>query len=190
MQKEILRKELVEQLPTTDSSTNSDAAVTAGQEILEVLLAGYDGPVAIRLWNGKLIHGKVGASCIIVCHQPSVLRHLVLNRDLVQLAESFLSGELDLEGDMVSLFDLIQHVRNLHFSWLQKWQIFHRALRLPMSRLSNSADIEDQRSTQHDNSIKSIAHHYDVSNDFYHLWLDPEMVYSCAYFRTARQSLG
>ena len=33
----------------------------------------------------------------------------------------------------------------------------------------------------------NIAHHYDVSNAFYRLWLDPRMVYSCAYFRARRR---
>jgi cyclopropane-fatty-acyl-phospholipid synthase len=36
---------------------------------------------------------------------------------------------------------------------------------------------------------RAIAHHYDVSNDFYALWLDPAMVYSCAYFPTASETL-
>ena len=37
------------------------------------------------------------------------------------------------------------------------------------------------RSKEHD--ARSIAHHYDVSNDFYALFLDPLMVYTCAYYR-------
>ena len=35
----------------------------------------------------------------------------------------------------------------------------------------------------------AIEHHYDVSNDFYRLWLDEAMVYSCAYFPTQTESL-
>lgn len=37
---------------------------------------------------------------------------------------------------------------------------------------------------------QAISYHYDLSNDFYRLWLDPEMVYSCAYFETGRESLA
>ena len=36
---------------------------------------------------------------------------------------------------------------------------------------------------------EAIQHHYDVSNEFYQLWLDPRMVYSCAYFRKEGDSL-
>ena len=37
---------------------------------------------------------------------------------------------------------------------------------------------------------KAIEYHYDVSNEFYSLWLDPRMVYSCAYFRTGTEDLA
>src|SRR5690606_14815353 len=40
------------------------------------------------------------------------------------------------------------------------------------------------------NSQRSISHHYDVDNSFYELVLDPEMIYSCAYFREPEQSLA
>ncbi len=36
---------------------------------------------------------------------------------------------------------------------------------------------------------RAVRYHYDVSNDFYRAWLDPEMVYSCAYFRSAEDTL-
>ena len=43
---------------------------------------------------------------------------------------------------------------------------------------------------QHRPNQRNIAHHYDVSNAFYQLWLDPRMVYSCAYFADGAQSLA
>ena len=46
----------------------------------------------------------------------------------------------------------------------------------------------DARHTRRDDR-EAIQHHYDVSNEFYALWLDPRMVYSCAYFRTEGDSL-
>jgi cyclopropane-fatty-acyl-phospholipid synthase len=40
-----------------------------------------------------------------------------------------------------------------------------------------------------DRAVSAIRHHYDVGNEFYALWLDPERVYSCAYFASPNQSL-
>jgi len=183
-------KEFAERPSKIGQDTFSDAAAVAGREILERLLAGYDGAVALCLWNGERVHGEVDAPCTVIFHQPSVLRHLVLHRDLVHLAESYLAGEVDVAGDMESLFDLTQHARQLHFTWLDKWRLLLRALRLPGRQKSASPAVHDGRAVQHRNTRQSISHHYDVSNDFYRLWLDPEMVYSCAYFRDPAQSLA
>lgn len=169
---------------------DTPAATVAGREILECLLAGYGGPVAVRLWNGERVHGKADAPCTVIFRQPSVLRHLVLHQDLVHLAESYVARELDVEGDMVSLFGLTEHAHELHFSWPDKWRILRRILRLPRSQTSGSLAVRGGRTVQHHNTKESVAHHYDVSNDFYRLWLDPEMVYSCAYFRNPDQSLA
>ncbi len=190
LQKKTKQTQLAGCSSSIDQDTSDETVTVAAREILERLLAGYEGPVAVRLWNGERIYGEVNAPCTVLVRHPSVLRHLVLHQDLVRLAESYLAGELDLEGDMESLFDLTQHARELHFSWPDKWQVLLRALRLPRHRTAAAPAVRDEKAVQHHNSKQSIAHHYDVSNDFYRLWLDPEMVYSCAYFRDENQSLA
>lgn len=62
MQKTALRKEFVEH----PKDTLSDAAAVAGRGILKRLLAGYGGPVAVRLWNGERIHGAADVPCTLV----------------------------------------------------------------------------------------------------------------------------
>ena len=190
LQKKTKQTQLAGHSLSIDQDTSDDAMTVAAREILERLLAGYEGPVAVRLWNGERIYGVANAPCTVVVRQPSVLRHLVLHQDLVRLAECYLAGELEVEGDMETLFDLTQHARELHFSWPDKWQVLLRALRLPRYRAPAAPAIRDGNAVQHRNTKQSIAHHYDVSNDFYRLWLDPEMVYSCAYFRDENQSLA
>ncbi len=190
MQKKAIKKEFSEHSLNIDLDTLDDAEIVAAREILQRFLAGYDGSVAVRLWSGERIYGDVNAPCTVVIHQPSVLRHLVLHQDLIRLAESYMAGDLDVEGDMESLFDLTQHARELHFSWPDKWRVLLQALRLPKHRMSGSLVVRDKKAAQHRNTKESIAYHYDVSNDFYRLWLDPEMVYSCAYFRDPDQTLA
>ncbi len=190
MQNKTIKKEFDEPSLKVGRKASGDAAVVAGRKILESLLDGYSGPIAVRLWNGERIYGEANARCIVVFHQPSVLRHLVLHKDLVRLAEFYMAGELDVEGDMEHLFDLTQHARQLHFSWSNKWQLLLRALRLPRHRRSKSLAVRKGGAAQQRNSKESIAYHYDVSNDFYRLWLDPEMVYSCAYYRDTEHSLA
>lgn len=190
MQNKTLRKEFAEHPREVGPDTLDEAVTIAGRGMLERLLAGYDGPVAVRLWNSEHIHGEIDAPCTLVFSQPSVLRHLVLHRDLVHLAESYLTGEVDVEGDMEMLFDLTDYALGLHFSWPDKWRMLRQALCLPARRTEAASLAERHGCSRVSNTRQSIAHHYDVSNGFYQLWLDPQMVYSCAYFSDADQSLA
>ncbi len=165
----------------------TDPTATAGQNIVQGLLRGYTGPVAVRLWNGQLMDDRTDTDCTLHFREPSVLRHMVLRQDLVRLAESYLREEIDVEGDLESIFDFGEHVRRLHFSWPDKWRMLCQVLRLPRGQ---NTTLGTGKSTRRDNGRESIAHHYDVNNDFYRLWLDPEMVYSCAYFSHADESLA
>ncbi len=161
------------------------AQVDTGRAIVSHLLSGYTGEVAVQLWDGGLAAGDEDAACRLVFHHPGALRDLILRRNLVRLTEFYLAGKIDVIGDMEGLFSLAPHLSALKLSWRDKWQLFSLALRLPASRMRLA-----RKGLDHDNSHATIAHHYDVGNAFYQLWLDPEMVYSCAYFLHRDESLA
>ncbi|NOX09678.1 MAG: class I SAM-dependent methyltransferase [Gammaproteobacteria bacterium] len=166
-------------------------SIETGQRILSLVLADYHGPVAIRLWDGELAMGKDDAPCTVVLNQPSMLRGLVLHKNVMQLAEAYLAGEADIEGDAEVLFNLVSHMRDLILPWSVKWRVLRQALSLPATLHGGVEEAEAVRAKPdtHKNTQKSIAHHYDVSNDFYQMWLDREMVYSCAYYPEVDRSL-
>lgn len=161
------------------------AQADAGRAIVYLLLGKYTGEVAVQLWDGGLAVGDESASCRLVFHHPGALRDLILHRNLVRLTEFYLAGQIDVIGDLEGLFSLAPYLSGLRLSWRDKWQLISLALRLPVSRLHLARKV-----LEHDNSHTTIAHHYDVGNAFYQLWLDPEMVYSCAYFRRQDESLA
>lgn len=169
-------------------SVNSPAPI--GVDIISIVLADYRGNIAIRLWDGTLAQGHHGAPCTLVFKEPGALRDLILHRNLLRLADCYLTGSVDVEGDLESLFDLRSHLGNLEISFTTRLHLLRQALRLP--KLNRHGFIRNCRAklTAHRNSRASIAHHYDVSNDFYRIWLDPEMVYSCAYYRNNNESLA
>ncbi len=150
---------------------------------------GYAGPVALSLGGEPVIRGPAQAACRLRFNDPGVIRDLVLRRDLARLAEAYLGGSIDVEGDMEALFSLASHLEGLHLSTSTRLFLIRQALRLPAAQR-----VEPERSPpasrSHRNSRAAISHHYDVGNDFYRLWLDPEMVYSCAYFREPSRSLA
>ncbi|HET9180963.1 MAG TPA: cyclopropane-fatty-acyl-phospholipid synthase family protein [Candidatus Angelobacter sp.] len=93
----------------------------------------------------------------------SALIALVRNPQ-INFGDLYSDGRIEIEGDLVDVMERLYQVppsffANLYSRWL---------------RVLDSNSLRGSRS--------NIHHHYDISNDFYKLWLDPEMVYTCAYF--------
>ncbi len=172
-----------------DSTSNQrkSSLTEISSSIITTLLNGYHGNTAIELWDGNRVIGDDDKNCTIVFHEPAVIRELILYRSLSRLTEAYLSGAVSVNSDMESLFDLGEHLDKLTLNWKQKLHLIWLALKLPNHYRKNR---QSQTRTGHKNGRASIAHHYDVSNEFYKLWLDPEMVYTCAYFRDEKQSLA
>lgn len=80
------------------------------------MLADYRGKVAVSLWNGARVAGDADAPCNVVFRHPAVLQKLVLHWDMVSLAVFYLAGDMEVEGDMESLFDLVEY----HTIWRKK----------------------------------------------------------------------
>ncbi|HED18683.1 MAG TPA: class I SAM-dependent methyltransferase [Gammaproteobacteria bacterium] len=169
---------------------SGDSLSKIGAEIVAKILAGYRGDIAVRLWDGTLAQGNLDAPCTVVFRKPGALRDLILHRNLLRIAESYLNGTIDVEGDLESLFEFRTHLLNLNLPLGTRLHLLYLALRLPGLSRHGTAQNGRSKQTSHRNSQASIAYHYDVSNDFYKLWLDPEMVYSCAYYRDSRQPLA
>ena len=162
---------------------------SAGHRIVATLLDGYRGPIAIQLWDGSIFRGAEEIECLLHIHHPGVVRDLILRRDLVKLAEAFIAGHIDVTGDLETLFKLEPYLKTLKPTLKVRLQLLLDALRLPSLKQHFKNNHVKAGDNQQENSRKAIAHHYDVGNDFYGLWLDRNMVYSCAYFRDHEQSL-
>ncbi|VAV98170.1 Cyclopropane-fatty-acyl-phospholipid synthase [hydrothermal vent metagenome] len=167
-----------------------DNSIPIAREIVSSILANYQGDIAIRLWDGRLASGTKPAPCTLVFKQPGVFRDLILRRDLLKLADAYLIGDITTEGDLETLFSLKTYLADFKIPLHQQVRLLFLALRLPKHLHQNLIHQWRAKDDAHQNSKISIAHHYDVSNDFYRLWLDPEMVYSCAYFSSTEQPLA
>ncbi len=167
--------------------------------IFDRLMRGYRGTVALRLWDDRL-HASAGKSSnfTLVVRDPVVLRRLVLDRNPVQLADAYFQGVLDFEGDIYDALKLKSHLAGLSLSWRDKLALLRDAIALPI-RIEQSLKPVDTMASRiarrfshrhsKDSDRAAISFHYDVSNAFYHLWLDEQQVYSCAYFTHPYASL-
>jgi cyclopropane-fatty-acyl-phospholipid synthase len=167
----------------------TDLQSRTARGLLETLLEGYRGRGAIRLWNGETVAADSETSSLIVVRQPALVRHMVLGRDLTTLAEAYLGGDLEIEGAIESVFDVVEFLRRRRFTLGERWRVLRQALQLPARyRPAGASRVRGARAPLR-NDRDSISYHYDVSNEFYRLWLDPNLVYSCAYFSDAEQTL-
>jgi cyclopropane-fatty-acyl-phospholipid synthase len=165
-----------------------------GVRIMKVLLRGYRGAVGFRLWN-RIDHrlGSGPAAFTFVINDPLVLRQLVLKRSPLLLADAYIRGLVDFEGDLYAALGLKQHFKTLALNLREAGTLLLDALRLPGRPATVAGAGHHGRGFRHAHTRasdrKAIAFHYDVSNDFYRLWLDEQMVYSCAVFESPSDSL-
>lgn len=182
-----------------------DPSLTAGRRkgsarrIVQRVFRDYPGEVAVRLWNGETLNFGAGTPDVtLVFHHPGLFRDLILFRDPLRLAEAYFQGELDVEGDIYAALRLKDYLKSLNLSAVEQAAFLLGALfpgRLPESNRRVPArwrqPLPDWFTRRHSRkgNCQAIAFHYDLSNAFYRLWLDEQMIYSCAYFEDAHEDL-
>ncbi|ULH14555.1 cyclopropane-fatty-acyl-phospholipid synthase family protein [Deinococcus sp. KNUC1210] len=178
-------------MPGRDTGVSSRFSAAA-RAVLRLLF----GPPAkwafgVRYWDGTS-EGPAGATTVLHLNRAGALRRMLWPPSDLSVAESYLFGDLDIEGDPLPL--LTQGVaaapRLLHPLTLLR--LLPRLLSLPTDdappRPSHAATHEGGVHSK-ERDARSIRYHYDVGNDFYALFLDQRMVYSCAYFATGQETL-
>ncbi|MDH7486830.1 MAG: cyclopropane-fatty-acyl-phospholipid synthase family protein [Anaerolineae bacterium] len=170
-------------------TAQTDDAARRTLRLLEGLFTGDAArTVAVRLWDGTQWPDDAPRPATIALKHPGALRAMFLPANEVNLAEAYLYDDFDIEGDIEAIFDLAEALaEEAEMGWGKKLRLARELLRLPAGQgrqpgRRGPARLRGQRhSVARDR--QAIAYHYDVSNDFYALWLDRRMVYSCAYFQ-------
>jgi len=142
--------------------------------------------VGVRLWDGTLWPDERPRRATLVLNHPGALRQMFLPGDEVSLAEAYLYDDFDVEGDIEAIFPVADRLSGRTKDTKWKLRLAKDLLRLPNRKAPRAGRRGRARLRGRLHSIErdrqAISYHYDVSNDFYALWLDRRMVYSCAYF--------
>ncbi|MEJ2140838.1 MAG: cyclopropane-fatty-acyl-phospholipid synthase [Gammaproteobacteria bacterium] len=127
-------------------------------------------PLSVRIWDGSIIEiNSEQHKSLLTINDRAAMIKLILEPELF-FGDLYSSGRIEYDGDLVklceSIYTSIDEPRENHlWSKITRW--------LSNRRIVNSLSA----------SRDNIYHHYDISNDFYKLWLDTEaMQYTCAYF--------
>ncbi|MFP4394344.1 MAG: class I SAM-dependent methyltransferase [Anaerolineales bacterium] len=163
--------------------------------ILERIFADYPTEdFAVRLWDGTTWPdgGKSSSPFTLVLNHPGALRKMFLPPSELNLGEAYIYGDFDVEGDLIAAFSLSVYFQNLNLRIGDKLGLARQLFTLPNTAApqegwQGAAVHGERHSRERDRQV--ISYHYDVSNDFYALWLDKHMVYSCAYFATLDEDI-
>ena len=125
-------------------------------------------PIGFALWDGFELPAPVHPPvATIVFNNRQALLGWVWDPEL-NFGEAFMSGGVEIRGDLVALLEAI-------------YRAWGTTKRRPWWLWQESNDVHAAK--------ENVHHHYDLGNNFYRLWLDRDMVYTCAYFTTPDASL-
>jgi cyclopropane-fatty-acyl-phospholipid synthase len=153
-------------------------------------LVGADAPVEFRAYDGSRI-GPRDAAVSVVINSPNALRRLITAPDELGVGRAYVAGDIDLEGDIFAALSLQDRLEGLKVSPGQivaGLKILGLAGLKPLAPPAEEARLHGVRHSK-ERDAAAIAHHYDVSNDFYRIVLGSSMTYSCAVWTDTTTSL-
>ena len=170
----------------------SDPALARSQSVFARLFgAPAERTFNVRYWDGTVERGSLATPPFtIVVKRRGALRRMLLPPSELSIVESYLSGDMDVEGDLEAATELGDAIALRLRSPATLAALTRHLLALP--RGEPAPPVHDARAEHYVEPVgrrheaerdrAAIRYHYDVGNDFYQLWLDQRMVYSCAYF--------
>jgi len=175
---------------------------TAAAQLANLIegVLGAPPPVRLRAWDGT----EAGAvddptAPVVIVRRRRALRRLLWSPGERGLARAFVSGDLDVEGDIAEGLSRFWRLARSgsgspRMDRAQKIDALRTALRLravgpnpapPASEARLAGGLHSRRRDR-----AAISHHYDLSNEFYAFLLDPQMAYSCGYWTSDDPGYG
>jgi cyclopropane-fatty-acyl-phospholipid synthase len=156
----------------------------------EKLKNGFD----VRFWDGEIWKpaGVEKAGFTLVLNSPGALKNIILPPTELNVTEAYFFDEFDLEGDLFNVFESAYEIAGTKRTSGKNLQLLGKIAALPSSPKKKDKNFAKKLSGQMhslERDSEAVSYHYDMSNELYSLWLDPQMVYSCARFATEDTSL-
>lgn len=183
---------------TTVSTSTPDLALRIADALVPLLRGQL--PVGLRAWDGSRAGPEEGP--VLVLRSPNALRRLLWSPGELGAAQAYVTGELDVEGDVGEALDVARAaLAERGVAGLPVGTLARSAPRLvalarelgvlggPLEPPRSQAKLRGRlHSVGRDRS--AISHHYDLSNAFYELLLDPHMAYSSGWWSAAPSDSG
>jgi cyclopropane-fatty-acyl-phospholipid synthase len=145
------------------------------RSLQKILTAIGQPPLRFAFRSGEAVSppGSAPVATIVIRDRATLLR-MMLNPE-IGFGDGYADGSVEVEGDLVAALEAVYRsilmlTRGGRTAAASKW-------------------IDRLRSNTPQRSRENVHHHYDLKSDFYELWLDPQLVYTCAYFPTPTATL-
>ncbi len=147
----------------------------------------------IRLWDQAELPATSQAQFTLVLNHPGALRRMFTPPVELSAGEAYIYGDFDIEGDLYALYGLQDTLLGRAFSASEAAGLVREIQRLPTCgpahKITRTRAQLQGKIHSKERDLQAIRFHYDLSNEFYALWLDQQMQYSCGYFPTSSETL-
>ena len=163
-------------------------------EFLDALLKSYPRrDFQVRLWDHTTWGTEGRPRFTLVLKHPGALRSMLSSPSELTLGEAYIYDDFDIEGDIEAALDLADYLLGQEPSPGESFELSKRLEKLPKGNHSRAGlRLVEFGGKPHskERDRQAIHYHYDLPTEFYSLWLDPGMVYSCGYFSNPEEDLN
>jgi cyclopropane-fatty-acyl-phospholipid synthase len=149
-------------------------------------------PFALRFWDGSELAPTTSGGPIFTVRSPAAVAHLLRAPGQLGLGRAYAAGELEAD-DLDRVIGLLDSFQAPAIDTKTRLRLTLAAVRAcgltPPPRVPASELRPRGRRHSRERDARAVRHHYDVSNDFFALFLDESMTYSCALFSRGAQTL-
>jgi cyclopropane-fatty-acyl-phospholipid synthase len=179
--------------PPQTPAVSNDLAVKRSLRILQ-RLTGSEQPsdFAVRFWDGTVWECERLPRFTLILQHAGAVRKMFWPPGDLAVGEAYIYDDIDVEGDAQAFFAFLKNLSEKRRSRRERLVLAWHLLRLPATQKKRAGRQPAQLTgPQHspDRDRTAISYHYDVSNEFFALWLDSRMIYSCAYFQDGDEDL-
>ncbi|MDY7106099.1 MAG: class I SAM-dependent methyltransferase [Actinomycetota bacterium] len=153
-------------------------------------ILGDELPLRLKAYDGTDV-GPADAPATVVVKNRNALRRIVQAPGELGFARAFVAGDIDIEGDLYAALSVQDHMQDVNVgpkALVALARHLGRDALRPVPPPPEEARVRGRRHSRR-RDADAIAHHYDVSNDFYRAFLGRTMTYSCAVFEDGMDDL-
>jgi cyclopropane-fatty-acyl-phospholipid synthase len=148
---------------------------------------------SIKLWGQAELPAEGNPNFSLVLNHPGALKRMFSPPVELSAGEAYIYGDFDIEGDIYAFYSLLDILLSHNFTPSEATKLVTDMQRLPKSGPQHQIIRQPAflRGKLHSpaRDMEAIRFHYNVGNEFYALWLDHLMQYSCGYFPTGSEDL-